>query len=176
MAPPRYESEDVSAAPLGQPLEFAFSGRSAPNRFLKGAMTERLSSWDPENLPARGVPSKQLINAYKRWGEGEIGLILSGNIMFEYDHLEAAGNPIIPVDAPFEGERFEAFKSMATEGKKHGMLMVGQVSHPVSCCFSSSVLHDGPCLQLFRAVKSRAVSRRPPSPPVMFSSRVTSWV
>ncbi|KAG9551748.1 FMN-linked oxidoreductase, partial [Aureobasidium melanogenum] len=130
MAPPRYESEDVSAAPLGQPLEFAFSGRSAPNRFLKGAMTERLSSWDPENLPARGVPSERLINAYKRWGEGEIGLILSGNIMFEYDHLEAAGNPIIPVDAPFEGERFENFKRMATEGKKHGMLMVGQVSHP----------------------------------------------
>jgi 2,4-dienoyl-CoA reductase-like NADH-dependent reductase (Old Yellow Enzyme family) len=50
--------------------------------------------------------------------------------MFEYDHLEAAGNPIIPKDAPFEGERFERFKAMATEGKKHGDLMVGQVSHP----------------------------------------------
>lgn len=84
MAPPRYESDDVSAAPLGKPLEFAFSGRSAPNRFMKGAMTERLSSWDPENLEARGVPSDRLINLYKRWGEGEIGLILSGNIMFEY--------------------------------------------------------------------------------------------
>ncbi|KAI4728061.1 FMN-linked oxidoreductase [Aureobasidium sp. EXF-10728] len=130
MAPPRYESDDVSAAPLAQPLEFAFSNRSAPNRFLKGAMTERLSSWDPENLPARGIPSDRLINLYKRWGEGEIGLILSGNIMFEYDHLEAAGNPIIPVDAPYEGERFENFKRMATEGKKNGMLMVGQVSHP----------------------------------------------
>ncbi|THW24011.1 FMN-linked oxidoreductase [Aureobasidium pullulans] len=127
---PRYESDDVSAAPLGEKLQFAFANRSAPNRFLKGAMTERLSSWDPENLPARGVPSDQLINAYRRWGEGEIGLILSGNIMFEYDHLEAAGNPIIPVDASYEGERFENFKRMATEGKKNGMLMVGQVSHP----------------------------------------------
>ena len=131
MAPSaRFESDSKDASPLGQPLKFEFSGQTAPNRFLKGAMTERLSSWDPENLPARGVPSDRLINAYRRWGEGEIGLILSGNIMFEYDHLEAAGNPIIPVDAPYEGERFENFSRMATEGKKHGMLMVGQVSHP----------------------------------------------
>lgn len=131
MAPSaRFESANVDALPLGKPLPFEFSGRTAPNRFMKGAMTERLSSWDPKNLEARGIPSKELINAYKRWGEGEIGIMLTGNIMFEYDHLEAAGNPIIPKTAPFEGERFEAFKEMATQGKAHGMLMVGQVSHP----------------------------------------------
>jgi len=93
-------------------------------------MTERISSWDPKNLEARGIPSKNLINVYKRWGEGAIGVILTGNIMFEYDHLEAAGNPIIPRTAPFSGERFEAFKGMATQAKKHGCLIVGQVSHP----------------------------------------------
>jgi len=69
-----------------------------------------LSSWDPENLEARGVPSKNLINVYRRWGEGEIGLILTGNLMIDYDQLEAAGNPIIPRGAEFKGERFEAFK------------------------------------------------------------------
>ncbi|GAB7352329.1 hypothetical protein MBLNU459_g2775t1 [Dothideomycetes sp. NU459] len=130
MASPRYESDSSNASELGKPLHFEFSGRDAPNRFLKGAMTERLSSWDPEDLKKRGVPSKNLVNAYKRWGEGEIGLILSGNIMIEYDQLEAAGNPIIPREADFSGERFDAFKEMATQGKKHGMLMVGQVSHP----------------------------------------------
>lgn len=131
MAPStRFESENVDPSPLGQPLHFEFSNRTAPNRFMKGAMTERLSSWDPKNLEARGIPSRELINAYKRWGEGAIGLILTGNIMFEYDHLEAPGNPIVPKDAPFEGERFEAFKEMATQGKAHGSLMVGQVSHP----------------------------------------------
>lgn len=82
MAPSaRFESDDVDASPLGKPLDFAFSGKSAPNRFLKGAMTERLSSWDPKNLEARGVPSENLVNVYRRWGEGGIGLILSGNIM-----------------------------------------------------------------------------------------------
>ena len=54
--------------------------------------------------------------------------------MIEYDQLEAAGNPIIPRTAEFSGERFEAFKQMATEGKKHGSLMVGQVSHPGRQC------------------------------------------
>ena len=131
MAPTqRYESEKVSPEPLGQPLKFEFSGKSAPNRFIKGAMTERISSWDPKNFEARGIPSKNLINVYKRWGEGAIGNILTGNLMIEYDHLEAAGNPIIPRGSKYEGERFEAFKEMATQGKKHGCLMIGQVSHP----------------------------------------------
>jgi 2,4-dienoyl-CoA reductase-like NADH-dependent reductase (Old Yellow Enzyme family) len=76
------------------------------------------------------VPSKNLINVYRRWGEGEFGVILTGNIMIEYDHLEAAGNPIIPRGSQYSGERFEAFKEMATQSKKHGSLIVGQVSHP----------------------------------------------
>ncbi|GIZ40217.1 hypothetical protein CKM354_000356700 [Cercospora kikuchii] len=130
MSPPRFDSDDVDVSPLGKPLNFEFSGKTAPNRFLKGAMTERLSSWDAKTLENRGVPSKNLVNVYKRWGEGQLGLILSGNIMFEYDHLEARGNPIIPRGAPYEGERFERFAAMATEGKRHGSLMVGQISHP----------------------------------------------
>jgi hypothetical protein len=93
-------------------------------------MTERLSSWDPKVFERRGIPSKGLINVYRRWGEGGIGHILTGNIMIEYDHLEAAGNPIIPRGSEFSGERFEAFKEMASEAKKEGSLMVGQVSHP----------------------------------------------
>lgn len=126
----RYQSESSDASKLGEPIPFAFSGRSAPNRFLKGAMTERLSSWDPKDFKARGIPSKNLVNVYKIWGEGGIGLILTGNYMIEYDHLEAMGNPIIPLEAGFEGERFERFKEIATVGKAHGSLMVAQVSHP----------------------------------------------
>jgi 2,4-dienoyl-CoA reductase-like NADH-dependent reductase (Old Yellow Enzyme family) len=126
MAPERYQSDNVDASPLGKPLKFEFSGRTAKNRFLKAAMTERISSWDPKDVKARGIPSKNLINVYKRWGEGGFGQILTGNIMIEYDQLEAMGNPIIPRDAEFSGPRFEAFK----ESKAHGSLIVGQVSHP----------------------------------------------
>ncbi|KAL8831922.1 MAG: hypothetical protein Q9170_005084 [Blastenia crenularia] len=137
MAPAaRYESDNVDASPLGKPLEFAFSGKTSPNRFLKGAMTERISSWDPKNFEARGIPSQELINLYKRWGEGQMGTLLTGNIMMEFDQLEAAGNPIIPRTAPFSGERFEAFKELATQSKAHGSLIVGQVSHPGRQCTS----------------------------------------
>ena len=130
MAPTRHESDTSDASPLGKPLKFAFSGKTAPNRFLKAAMTERISSWDPKDFKKRGIPTKDLINVYKRWGEGGYGQILTGNIMIEYDQLEAAGNPIIPRDAEFSGPRFEAFKELAAAAKAHGALVVGQVSHP----------------------------------------------
>jgi 2,4-dienoyl-CoA reductase-like NADH-dependent reductase (Old Yellow Enzyme family) len=126
----RWPSQDVSPAPLGKPLTFEFSGRTAPNRFLKGAMTERLATWDPKDIGARGVPTKELINLYKRWGEGNYGVILTGNILIDPEHLEAAGNPVIPRTAPFNGERFEAYKTMAAEAKRHGSLCIGQVNHP----------------------------------------------
>jgi 2,4-dienoyl-CoA reductase-like NADH-dependent reductase (Old Yellow Enzyme family) len=115
---------------LGQPIHFPFSKRTSPNKFLKGAMTERLSSWHPTDFPKRGIPLPELINVYRRWGEGGTGVILTGNVMIEYDHLEAPGNAIIPPGAEFSGERFEAFKELATESKKEGSLIIAQVSHP----------------------------------------------
>jgi 2,4-dienoyl-CoA reductase-like NADH-dependent reductase (Old Yellow Enzyme family) len=126
----RLPSEHVDPSPLGKPLHFEFADKTAPNRFMKAAMTERLSTWDPKDLLKRGIPTKNLINVYRRWGEGAFGVILTGNIMIDYDQLEAAGNPIIPQDASFSGERFEAFKELAVQAKKHGALCVGQVSHP----------------------------------------------
>ncbi|KAF1983190.1 FMN-linked oxidoreductase [Aulographum hederae CBS 113979] len=126
----RYESEDADVSRLAQPLKFEFSGKSAPNRFLKGAMSERLATWSPTDKTARGVPTPELINLYKRWGEGETGVILTGNTMIEYDELEAPGTIIIPPEAEFSGERFEAFKKLAEVSKAHGSLIISQVSHP----------------------------------------------
>ncbi|KAE8449909.1 hypothetical protein EG329_007386 [Mollisiaceae sp. DMI_Dod_QoI] len=134
MTPQRYHSDTTDASPLGKPLKFEFSGKIAKNRFLKAAMTERISSWDPNDKKARGIPSKNLINVYKRWGEGEYGQILTGNIMIDYDQLEAMGNPIIPRDAQFSGPRFKAFKELASQSKAHGSLIIGQVSHPGRQC------------------------------------------
>ncbi|KAJ5951574.1 uncharacterized protein N7479_009987 [Penicillium vulpinum] len=126
----RFPSENVDVSPLGAPLQFEFSQRKAFNRFLKAALTERMASWSLTDISARGIPSQNLINLYRRWGEGQFGLILTGNIMMAYDQLEAPGNMIIDLENPFGGERFEAFKQLATAAKKHGSLIVGQVSHP----------------------------------------------
>ena len=128
----RLQAEKVDPSPLSKPLHFEFADRTAPNRFLKAAMTERISSWDPKDFKKRGIPSKNLINVYRRWGEGALGLILTGNIMVEYDHIEAPGNPIVPQDAPADpsDDRFQAFKEMASAAKAHGSLFVAQISHP----------------------------------------------
>jgi 2,4-dienoyl-CoA reductase-like NADH-dependent reductase (Old Yellow Enzyme family) len=130
MASLRLPAEHVDASPLGKPLHFEFANKTAPNRFLKAAMTERLSTWDAKDLSKRGIPTENLINVYKRWGEGALGLILTGNIMIDYQQLEAAGNPIIPQEAGISGERFDAFRELSAQAKKHGSLCVGQVSHP----------------------------------------------
>ncbi|KAI0599592.1 NADH:flavin oxidoreductase/NADH oxidase [Biscogniauxia sp. FL1348] len=130
MAPVRYPAEDVDVTPLAQPLQFEFGGKTAPNRFIKGAMSEHLGTWHQTDLPKRGVPTKELINVYRRWGEGGFGVLLSGNVMVKYDHLEGPGNAIVPQGAPYSGERFEAFKAMAAAAKAHGSLIVAQISHP----------------------------------------------
>ena len=93
-------------------------------------MAEALGSWDPKNISTRGIPTENYINAYRRWGEGQIGTILTGNIMIDLDHINGPGDVIIPRNSPFEGERFEAFKSLAEGAKRHGSLLVAQVSHP----------------------------------------------
>ncbi|OBR05328.1 NADH:flavin oxidoreductase/NADH oxidase [Colletotrichum higginsianum IMI 349063] len=130
MAPRRFAAEDADPTPLAQPLHFAFSGRTAKNRFLKASMSERLATWDAAHPENRGVPTPELINVYRRWGEGGFGVILSGNVMLDYDQLQAAGNPIIPPGAPFEGERFESFRKLAEAAKRHGSLVLAQLSHP----------------------------------------------
>jgi 2,4-dienoyl-CoA reductase-like NADH-dependent reductase (Old Yellow Enzyme family) len=114
MAPERYQSDSVGASPLGA-LKFEFSGRTAKNRFLNAAMTERISPWDPKDFKSRSIPSKNLINVYTRWRDRGFGQILTGNIMIEYDQLEAMGNPIIPRDTEFFGPR--PFKELAEKSK-----------------------------------------------------------
>ena len=67
--PPRYESEAIDSTTLSNPLHFEFANRDAPNRFLKAAMTERLSTWNPSSLEARGIPGTAMHTLYKKWGE-----------------------------------------------------------------------------------------------------------
>ncbi|KAJ4321510.1 hypothetical protein N0V84_005313 [Fusarium piperis] len=129
MTAPRLGSPGVDPAPLFEPLAFTPSGRTAPNRFLKAATSERLSSWHPKDESARGIPSKQLINLYRSWGAGGWGQILTGNIAIDAVNLESPGNTIVKASDPFEGPRFEAFKELAAAGKENGSLLIGQVTH-----------------------------------------------
>ncbi|KAK4503168.1 hypothetical protein PRZ48_006596 [Zasmidium cellare] len=71
-----------------------------------------------------------MFNLYKTWGEGQIGMILTGNVMLEYDQVATAGDPVVPRGESFSGPRFEAFKELAAAGKANGSLMVAQLNHP----------------------------------------------
>ncbi|GAO47484.1 FMN-linked oxidoreductase [Saitoella complicata NRRL Y-17804] len=124
--PERYSAEEVDPSILGESITFPFSGKTAPNRFMKAPMTERLCSWSNTDPRARGVPDDRYINLYKNWGEGQIGCIISGNIIVDYENLEAAGNPILAED---HDGRLQKFKEVAKAAKAHGSLLVGQISH-----------------------------------------------
>jgi 2,4-dienoyl-CoA reductase-like NADH-dependent reductase (Old Yellow Enzyme family) len=125
----RVAGPKVDTSPLAEPITFPFSGRTAKNRFLKAPMTERLCHWnkDDEPINARGFPSEEYTRLYERWGEGEIGVIVAGNVMIRYDALEAYGNPILCDD---HDNRTAAFRKVSDAAKKNGSLFIAQLSHP----------------------------------------------
>ncbi|KHJ78517.1 hypothetical protein OESDEN_21861 [Oesophagostomum dentatum] len=127
MVQERIPAVEVDTAILGTPLTFR-SGRQAKNRFLKASLTEKISTWDPEDLSKRGIPTQELINLYDKWGKGGFGVILTGNVLVEPRNLESAGNAIIcrENDSP---QLREAFAKVAKFGKQDGSLILAQLSH-----------------------------------------------
>jgi 2,4-dienoyl-CoA reductase-like NADH-dependent reductase (Old Yellow Enzyme family) len=86
---------------LSQPITFVNSGLTAPNRFLKSAMTERLCTFNEEDitdLENRGQVTKEYEEVYRIWGEGQIGIIVLGNLPIHREGLEAKKNMILDKD------------------------------------------------------------------------------
>ncbi|KAK1071415.1 hypothetical protein LTR12_012477 [Friedmanniomyces endolithicus] len=125
----RIKAPKVDVSALAESITLPFSGRTARNRFLKAPMTERLCHWNQEgeDINARGYPSEEYTRLYERWGEGEIGIIVAGNLMLRYDAVEAFGNPILQDD---HDNRTQAFRKVSEVAKKHGSLFIAQLSHP----------------------------------------------
>ena len=71
------------ATPLTLPC-----GAVVPNRLVKAAMTEGLATMD-------GVPTPQLERLYGLWSDGGAGVLISGNVQIDRQHLEQPGNVII---------------------------------------------------------------------------------
>lgn len=126
----RINGDEVDVSILGESITFPFSGRTATNRFLKAPMTERLCYWPEDHMEhpeGRGVPTEEYIELYRRWGEGQLGVVVLGNLMIRYDAVEAFGNPIFHDD---HDGRLEKFKEMTAAAKAHGSLVIAQLSHP----------------------------------------------
>jgi 2,4-dienoyl-CoA reductase-like NADH-dependent reductase (Old Yellow Enzyme family) len=104
---------------LAQTLQLP-CGRTLPNRIVKAAMTEGLAS------PA-GLPTPELERLYGLWSDGGAGLLLSGNIQVDGDHLERPGNVII--DRQPDAAMQRALSSWATTATRNGNHFWAQISH-----------------------------------------------
>lgn len=96
------------------------SGLELPNRLVKAAMTERLAN------PGNEVTDRHL-RLYKAWGDGGIGLQITGNVQVDRRNLEAPGNVVI--DGAPSNEHAVMLGKWAEASKAGGGKVVMQLSH-----------------------------------------------
>lgn len=96
------------------------SGVELPNRLVKAAMTERLAN------PGNEVSDRHL-QLYKAWGDGGIGLQITGNVLVDRRNLEAPGN--VAIDGPPSNEHAVMLAKWAEACQSGGGKTVMQLSH-----------------------------------------------
>ena len=90
------------------------------NRIAKGAMTEGLATPD-------GRPTPELERLYGIWSDGGSGMLLSGNIIIDRDHLERPGNVVI--DRATDADMQQRLASWAKAATRNGNHFWAQISH-----------------------------------------------
>ena len=107
------------AVTLGSELELP-CGAVLPNRLGKAAMTEGLATPD-------GRPTPELERLYGIWADGGSGMLLSGNIIVDADHLERPGNVVIECEPDADMQaRLARWAQAATRQGNH---FWAQISH-----------------------------------------------
>ncbi|QLC21999.1 NADH:flavin oxidoreductase/NADH oxidase family protein [Parasphingopyxis sp. CP4] len=104
---------------LGTSLELP-CGAVLSNRLAKAAMTEGLGTPD-------GRPTPELERLYGIWSDGGAGMLLSGNIIIDKDHLERPGNVVI--DREPDADMAARLKSWAQAATRNGNHFWAQISH-----------------------------------------------
>ena len=95
-------------------------GATLPNRLCKAAMTEGLATVD-------GRPTAALPRLYGVWSDGGAGLLLSGNVQIDADHLERPGNVVI--DREPDEAMCQALRAWTSAGTRAGNHFWAQISH-----------------------------------------------
>ncbi|RKT55578.1 NADH:flavin oxidoreductase/NADH oxidase family protein [Saccharothrix australiensis] len=94
------------------------NGSMIPNRLAKAAMEE--------NMAADGqLPDDALFRLYRRWSEGGVGLIITGNVMVHAEALTGPGGVVLDAHSPLE-----PFRQWAAAAKRGGARVWMQVNHP----------------------------------------------
>lgn len=90
-------------------------------------MTERLATWNKDDHTKSGIVTPELVSLYRTWGEGDVGVIVTGNILIDRNHIEVPGNIILEDES---GGRVEKLAELAAAAQEHGAL-VSQASPSV---------------------------------------------
>lgn len=107
----------MSIQSLAQPFTLP-TGIIVPNRIAKSALSEGIAE-------KNGRPSEALFNLYERWGKGGAGILFSGNVMVDKDHLVNANVMIA------EKENFlKDYTTLATKAQANGAHLWMQINHP----------------------------------------------
>lgn len=107
----------MSTTALAQPFTFP-TGVQTTNRIVKSALSEGIAE-------PNGRPSEALFNLYKRWGAGGAGILMTGNVMVDKDHLVNA-NVMIAEEENFLAE----YTTLASHAQAHGTQLWMQINHP----------------------------------------------
>lgn len=102
---------------LGDPLTLA-CGVTLKNRITKSALSEQLGSREHNTTP-------ELINLYRRWAAGGLGLIVTGNVMVDRRSIGEPLNVVIEDDRDLDG-----LKRWAEAAKSDGAPAIVQLNHP----------------------------------------------
>ncbi|KAI9167973.1 NADH oxidase 3 [Paramyrothecium foliicola] len=104
-----------------QPLTLK-CGLTLPNRLIKAAMAETLANSD------KG-PNKKHLSLYGEWAKGGWGMVLTGHVQVDSQHMGARGDVCIDdvVDAPSIPEKWKQYASTI---QQHGTPAVVQLNHP----------------------------------------------
>ena len=107
---------DGTTSPLSRPLVLP-CGATLQNRLAKAAMSEGMADADNHVTP-------RLVELYRRWARSGAGLLLSGNMQVDRDHLERPGNVVLDGTSGAE-----ALAELAEAGKADGAHFWAQISH-----------------------------------------------
>ena len=95
-------------------------GAQIKNRICKAAMTERIAFSD-------NFTNHRHLNLYKKWAEGDIGILLTGNVQVDKKHLEGPANVCIEEETYIE--QLPLLRKWAEEGTKDNTHLWMQISH-----------------------------------------------
>ncbi|MFC4701289.1 NADH:flavin oxidoreductase/NADH oxidase family protein [Glaciecola siphonariae] len=93
-------------------------GQVIKNRAVKAAMEENMAD-------KHHFPSPELKTLYKTWAHGEVGLIISGNVMVDKMAMTGPGGVVLEKNTPLH-----EFRDWAREAKQNDCKAILQINHP----------------------------------------------